>query len=224
MKIAVVTALFGNVGNLHTPRTLFDGVDYVAFVDRERDCQGWRQIISPDFSIETDQFRNRRNAKIYKIMPHLFLPDYDFWIWADPTHELVTPPQQVCEHYFTEADIGVFKHTHRSCAYQEADEIKRLGIDHPNVIERQVEFYRRVGFPEQYGLFELPTFIRKNTDRVRKLNLRWWEQICRFSSRDQVSFPFVLWSDQIDPIILPGLSNGGLHKNEIVPQVRQKGT
>jgi len=33
--------------------------------------------------------------------------------------------------------------------------------------------------------------IRKHTDRVKRLNERWWAEICRGSLRDQISFPFV---------------------------------
>ena len=78
-------------------------------------------------------------------------------------------------------------------------------------------------FPKKYGLYELPVIIRKNTEKIKKLNLRWWEQICRFSSRDQISMPYVLWKTNVDIKILPGFANGGLLKNNIMPQVRIKG-
>jgi len=37
------------------------------------------------------------------------------------------------------------------------------------------------------------TFIVKTTNAVKELQLMWWEQITKFSSRDQISFPFCLW-------------------------------
>ncbi len=47
--------------------------------------------------------------------------------------------------------------------------------------------------PDMYGLYELSTFIVKTSDVVKELQLMWWEQITKFSSRDQISFPFCLW-------------------------------
>ena len=80
-----------------------------------------------------------------------------------------------------------------------------------------------MGYPRNNGLYELPVSIRKNTDNIKILNLRWWEQICRYSSRDQISMPFVLWKTNITPKLLPGYANGGLNANPIMPQVRYKG-
>ena len=48
--------------------------------------------------------------------------------------------------------------------------------------------------------------------------LTWWELICKFSSRDQLSLPFALDMHGITPAIMPGRANG-LMLNEILPQV-----
>jgi len=50
----------------------------------------------------------------------------------------------------------------------------------------------------------------------------WWEQICMFSSRDQISFPFVCHQLDIKPSILPGRANG-VGANSIMPQVVASG-
>ena len=34
--------------------------------------------------------------------------------------------------------------------------------------------------------------VRKNTETVNRLNEKWWAEICRGSSRDQLSFPYTL--------------------------------
>jgi len=45
----------------------------------------------------------------------------------------------------------------------------------------------------------------------------WFEQICKFSSRDQISFPFVLWKmgDKLKYKILKGHSNKFTMKGEM---------
>ena len=132
-------------------------------------------------------------------------------------------PFEICNKYLKDSDIALFKHTNRTCAYQEAAEIIKLKVDKLELVQNQINYYKSEGFPENYGLFELPVSIRKNTDRIKTLNLMWWEQICKYSSRDQVSMPFVLWKTNINPTILPGFGNGGLYANEFMPQVRHKG-
>ena len=229
MKIAILTSIFGNVDRLHTPTTKWDGVDYFAYVDRKYNCDVWNQIISPNFTIDK-KFEGRRNAKIYKIMPHLFLPDYDYHIWMDPTHDVISNPYDICKKYLKEKDIGLFVHPHRKCTYEEAQEIVNLttnpnmgDYDHLDNIERQLKFYKKQNFPTNLGLFELSAHVRKNTPLIQKMNLRWWELICRFSSRDQLSLPYALHSLNIGVEVLPGFANNGLRQNPLIPQVRYKG-
>ena len=223
MKITIITSLCGLETKLCDPEKVFDGVDYIAFVDViNPDCHVWDQRKAIDFTLD-DQYRGRRNAKIYKVMPNMFLPEYDYWFWVDSTHEVVVHPKEIIEKYLGDSDIGLWKHTDRDCAYKEANVIKQLGYDHKELVDNQINYYNSVNYPKDNGLYELPVSVRKNTDKIKIFNMRWWEQICRFSSRDQISLPFVLWKSNITPTLLPGYANGGLNGNPIMPQVRHKG-
>ena len=179
MKIAIITSIFGTEQTLHDPVVKFDSADYIAFVDREHDSKVWKQIQSVSFSLDVE-YKGRRDAKIYKILPHLFLPDYDYWIWIDPTHEPIMDPIKICAD-MGDKDIGLFTHPHRDCAFEEANEVSRLGYDNPGWIQRQLDYYSGCGFPKNYGLYELPAFVRKNTSNVQELNLKWWELTCRYT-------------------------------------------
>lgn len=46
----------------------------------------------------------------------------------------------------------------------------------------------------------------------------WWEQICMFSSRDQISFPFVCHQLGVKLSFMPGVANS-IHGNSIMPQL-----
>jgi len=224
-KIVIITSLCGSGDIFPDPSVIHNGVDYVAFVDRAHPCETWKQIKALDFTFDK-RFKNRRNAKIYKIMPHLFLPEYDYHIWVDSTHDVMVDPFELCNTYLKEHDIAVFKHTKRKCVYSESKEIKRLRFEDGDNLSRQMKFYRSEGYPEQNGLYELPAFIRKNTEKIRQLNLCWWEQICRYSSRDQLSFPYCIDKLGIKINIMPGFANGinsktgKIGNNDLMPQVR----
>ena len=52
-------------------------------------------------------------------------------------------------------------------------DFSKLPYDLPENIHRQMDYYRSQCYPKNNGLYELPTFIRKNTDKIKVLNLRW---------------------------------------------------
>ena len=175
-----------------------------------------------------EKYKNRRNAKPYKLAPHLFIPDhYKFIIWHDVSHELIFDPESLVKDYLSGGqDFSLFQHTQRKCLYQEAIELKKLRYDTDENIDRQISYYRSEGMPENNGLYELSAFVRANNPKTKAMGLAWMEQISRFSSRDQLSFNFLLWKFKAFFSILPGHCNGhnskgGIGNNEFLPQVRQ---
>ena len=89
MKIAVLTSSIGSTQLLDP--IPFDGVDYHAFVDYASDNSGWIKHPTVPFSVDT-RYKNRRDEKVYKILPFAFLPDYDYYFWIDSTHILEADP------------------------------------------------------------------------------------------------------------------------------------
>jgi len=213
-KIAVITAISGKRDILVDPEIVFSNVDYHAFVDRKFSrCKVWNQVIIPNFSSDK-RYRDRRNAKIYKIMPHLYLPEYDFHFWIDANWDIRVNPKKLCEEYLHSTDVCVYKHPTRSCAYVEASHIGHL--DHKENIENQVNFYKSQKYPENNGLYACGIMIRKNTNIIKTLNLKWYEQVCKYSSRDQVSFPFCLHNLGIKPATF----NDTFFNSKLIKRVR----
>jgi len=206
-KIAVLTSHFGsNADSFPSVVNQYDDVDYYAFVDRDYEgADGWRLINSTSFSLD-EEFANRRNAKIYKVAPSLFLPEYDYYVWHDAINCLNVHPKEIIEEYMGESDMAIFAHPHRNCIYQEAQVLAYYNLDHIDLLKNQINAYSAAGYPKNYGLYELPCFVLKNNATTRKMSLMWWEQICQFSSRDQISFPFVLgqMKEELNISILPG--------------------
>jgi hypothetical protein len=152
----------------------------------------------------------------------MFLSEYDLTIYHDGGHFCLMHPLDIIKTYMPNDsdDLAVFKHRWNTCIYKEASDVLREKVDVPELINPQVDYYRKNNYPENNGLYELPVLIRKKSDKNNLINLRWWEQICKWSSRDQISFPVVLWSlGNIKPIILPGNGNG-FNQNSIVPHYK----
>jgi hypothetical protein len=220
-KIAVVTASVG--AGLPIEQSVFEGVDYHAFVD---DNSGagipagtmWKFHNVPQWSIDKE-YMDRRHAKIFKILPHLFLPGYDYYIWIDSTHMVGLDPNQIIEMYLKDSDIALFKHPERDCVYDEADIIQGVKFDKGYNVQSQMNFYESTSYPKNNGLYELPCRIQRNTGQIQALMLTWWELICKYSSRDQLSLPFAMTLHGITPAIMPGNANG-IMRNSILPQIR----
>tara|TARA_R110002153_G_scaffold119109_1_gene264037 strand:- start:6282 stop:6950 length:669 start_codon:yes stop_codon:yes gene_type:complete len=220
MKIAIITSIAGLTNKLATPQQIFPNVDYHAFVDNPIPDSIWTQHINLPFTIDT-QYEGRRKAKVAKIIPHLFLPNYDYYFWIDSTHEVVKDPLEILKE-INYTDIALFNHSQRSCAYDEIKILKELNLDHNENLTNFENFLTQHNYPHNKGLYELPCSIRKNTPIINTLNLMWWEIICKYSSRDQISLPYIIDKLNIDPYILEGCANCGFDGNNYMPQKRHK--
>jgi len=212
VKIAILTSLFGSKGNLRslTEEELgyksFD-LGYFAFVDRVHEAaEGWKQVVGPQYSFDK-VYPHRRNHKMYKMLPHLFIPEeYDTYVWLDSCQSLKTNPRQICKEYLRDNDIAVFDHPYRNCAYAEAVVCAQSQIEITKYVQDTIDFLQSDGYPQNNGLYEMSCFIRKNNKVTQELGYRWFELMCRFSSRDQITFPYVLHKlkNELKISILPG--------------------
>ena len=86
MRIAVLTSVLGlNNATIKDPSIHFDDpdIDYFAFVDRDHGLKIWKQIMTPKFSTLSDNYEDRRNAKLPKVLGFMLVPGYDYYIWHD---------------------------------------------------------------------------------------------------------------------------------------------
>lgn len=147
---------------------------------------------------EYDAFKDPcRNAKIYKILSHHY-DDSEWSVWVDGGIFLPKWKEEEMVRIVKEShkDIGVFIHpTYRNttwdCIYHEAEVCKELGLDNPDIIDAQIARYRKAGYPEHNGMAACGVIIRHHTEEIKRLNEKWWAEICVGSKRDQISFPFV---------------------------------
>ena len=140
------------------------------------------------------------NAKIYKVMPHLFL-DSEYSVWIDGNVKLNCDPS-VFLNMMNGKDLLVFKQPDRNCIYEEAKTVIKLKLDEQSVVNEQIDRYLEAGWPKSAGLGSCRLIVRRHTSAMNKLNAIWWSEICRGSMRDQLSFPFV-YKDKVQYIDHP---------------------
>lgn len=188
-SITVITALTNNMDKL---RDDFpeddDSVKYVAFLDEDSKKNNksklW-EIRNCCNKLED----SRRNAKIHKIIPHKFV-DTDISIWLDANISLNVSPRELVDLWLNDKDISVCKHFERNCLYEEAEVCKQGKLDDPKLIDEQMARYKEDGYPENNGLAECGIIIRRHTPDINEKSEKWWKEIMKGSSRDQLSFTY----------------------------------
>lgn len=197
------TAIFGGFDTLIPPRCKSDA-KFIYLTDKAQHTRIWiPRIIRP---VPRDP---RRESRRCKILSQEYFPDEDVILWHGGNVVLKTDPRIMSERYLRDADIAIVDHGHRHCIYNEIVMCKKWKKGDPSVLEAQGEYYREQGYPEDNGLYAAFLILRRRTSLIEDLERLWWGEVKRWSCRDQVSLPYVLWKLNITPAIIPGNHFGG---------------
>lgn len=186
-RIAVYTAIAGGYDVPKLPSVIDDRIDYFVFSDREVPTYGiWR--FRP-LSFFNDPVKTARFVKTH---PHIFLSDYDIFIWVDANVCLSGNLFEILKDFIeSEAQLSFFPHPHRSNVYEEAEACISLGKDDQATILRQIDKYRMTKFVHD-NLGETGVLLLKSTNETKQFLNFWWSEIITGSKRDQLSFNYCI--------------------------------
>ena len=206
-RIAVYTSIFGNYDPLCEPLYVSPYCDYYAITDQTIPSDSvWKAIDTS--SIEGfSNLDNYHKSKYCKMFPHILFPEYDCSIWVDGNVQIVADLFPLYDRIPETHIIGMFQNPKHNCIYTESSYNVFLGNVNTKQMKRQIETYKKEGFPKQFGLREFSIIVRKHHDPICiKLMNDWWTQVNTFTMRDQISFPYVLWKNglTIDYVFLLG--------------------
>lgn len=148
----------------------------------------------------------RRTARWHKINSHLLPDNVDYTIWIDGAQKIKKIPlaSRIVNSVPARTAMAAFKHPCRTCVYQEAAACIKMKKDDISLLRQQADHYRKEGYPEANGLVETGCVLRKNCTKVANFNKNWWQQLEKFSSRDQMGFNYAAWQTGISYHHLPG--------------------
>ena len=201
-KRVVYTSVFGGYDKL-VEQNLSDGWDWKCFSEEN------------SLSLYTD---NNRNAKRFKVLPHRYLQDYEYSIFIDGNMTVRGNIDELIEKYLSDANVAFFSHNEnnldaRNSAYDEAQTIFDLGEknikrspergilnykDNPFVIQKQIERYRILRYPANDGLITGMVILRRHNEKdcIETME-NWWTEIKYNSKRDQLSFNYCAWKNDL---------------------------
>ncbi|KAI0511832.1 hypothetical protein KFK09_012464 [Dendrobium nobile] len=214
-KVVVCTCAFGGGDDLYQPIGMSEAslnkVCYVAFWDEltlaAQEAEGntigddsmigrWRIVVVRDLPF-SDQ---RLNGKIPKMLGHRLFPQSRYSIWVDSKSQLRRDPLGVLEALLwrTSSVFAISEHGARSNLYDEAKAIVKKHKATPEEVDVQIKQYRYDGIPAysrlhgKKALAEASIIVREHTPLTNLFACLWFNEVVRFTSRDQLSFPYVL--------------------------------
>lgn len=196
-KKVVYTCLTGDYDNLVRLSYLDKEWDYVCFTDNQTLLQGKGRAVWDIRPLLFNGLDNSKNNRWHKINVLDIFPQYEESIYIDANVNFLTS-------YFFDTvksrnqDILVPLHNARDCIYDELEAVIAKNKDSEKICREQIEYIRSRGFPPHYGLSENGVMYRKHASpAVRKIMPEWWQIVEKYSTRDQLSFAYVLWNNGI---------------------------
>ena len=196
MKTCVYTCITGNYDNLSGifPNQSAN-VDFICYTDNQalkyRSGNWDIRLIPP----ELRRLQPVKQQRIVKACPHRYLLEYDVSMWIDGNISIISDVMEFISRYNLDR-IHIFtrRHPFRNCIYEEEKKVLQLKKDFPSITNRQIERYRRDGFPKSFGLHETGIMLRRHNETDAKtFGNMWAKEIMDGSHRDQLSFDYCRW-------------------------------
>lgn len=204
-KFALYTARFGTPGRFNIPDISIPDVDRFCFTDLNIQTGPYQaDLIRQNRDIKSSfyQIRKMNLNPLTAIMGQRFvkvcIPDeifdnYEYSIYVDCKRPIEINFDYLLGCLEPQSDFLTRRHPARDCIYGEGLYCisKKKGLKED--ILKQLDFYRSENYPAHNGLYATGLLLRRHTKKVKEFSRHWWEQIAKFSYRDQISLPYVGW-------------------------------
>lgn len=208
-KICVYTCITGDYDTIHEIENKESGVDYLLFTNNKTLKSNTWNIIY----IEDEHLDNQRLSRKIKMLGDPIIDEnYDVSLWMDASVVFKTSIKEFIKKYYNpkKAPFSSFRHHARNCIYEEATACIKSRKDTKENIEKHIKFLKKEKYPENNGLYEMTVFIKEHNHPLVKETMKlWFEMVCTYSKRDQLSFMYCVWKTgmPIHPINLNVMDN-----------------
>ena len=197
MKLAIVTAIFGDYDDLHELPEDHGFDEAICLTDNPNmRSKTW------DIRLEQKSDNPRLLAKRPKMQPQRYV-EADAWVWVDGQIQTKKGFSEFARSQIGE-QVAAFQHPERACIYEEAEVVKSRNLARREVINHQMALYKKAGMPERFGLWECAVLVWPKSGL--ELGRLWLQEVRRQSLRDQLALPFLSWSRGIKVETLEGHS------------------
>ncbi|KAM7484356.1 hypothetical protein LguiA_000365 [Lonicera macranthoides] len=218
-RVVVSSCIFGSSDFLRRPTSKLisdyakKNVCFVMFIDEQTltklsmegnvpDDNGnvglWRIVVVRNLPYKD----MRKTGKVPKFLSHRLFPSSRYSIWLDSKMRLQTDPMLIIEYFLwrRKSEYAISNHYTRHCVWEEVLQNKRLNKYDHTAIDEQFSFYQSDGltkFDPSDPNTPLPSYvpegsfiIRAHTPMSNLFSCLWFNEVDRFTSRDQLSFAY----------------------------------
>ena len=193
----VYTAITGEYDNLHAPLYVDHSMEYICFTNnRNLKSKIWKIVY-----VDNEGLSDVLLARKIKLFPYKYMKGVPSSIWIDGKLQIIGDLQELVNIYCNSSPIFCFGHFLRNCIYDEAVACLINNKTSKEAVIPQICAYYQEGYPFDAGLYETGLIYREHNDEVMSLMEAWWEEILRFTYRDQISFPYIVKKNGLKPDI-----------------------
>lgn len=201
-KFVIYTIMVGKYGKVRQPLCLDERFDYVLFSnDFTEPTIGVWQVRPLPIPPEIAANDNKRLSRYPKTHPETMLAEYEVSLYMDANIQIADRwvYDRIVELAEQKVDYAGIKLlvSGRTCIYRHAYDMCMMRAEHDyNAIVEMHALYKE-GFPEHFGLNENNIIFRCHNEKMKKVDELWWQWIVNYSYRDQFSYMYCLWKNNI---------------------------
>jgi hypothetical protein len=208
----VYTCIVNNYDDLkepiNSPPQNHQGWKFICYTDNPhiKIINPYEQEIPKDQSIwqikpiERWQDSPAKTARWHKINFHE-VTDTQESLWIDATFFINTDLNRWWRRH-NDNQFTVMRHPFDDCVYKDIRSC--IGAEKGDMftLMQQAVDYNREGLPEHAGLIASGIMMRTKTKETVELCKKWWEEVEKYTERDQPCFTYALWKNPTNVIII----------------------
>ena len=194
-QISVYTCIVGGYDELKEPVSLSPDCDYYVISDKKPGEGSAFRFMNSGEWIPASIEDNTRKNRYCKLNPHILFPQYRYSIYFDGNIRLKANITEKIAALPKTRIVAAANNPIKN-VYMEAMRAAEHFRDKKELFLEQTEKYWLEGMPDNFGSVTCSVLIREHNHPVcQKIMKEWWEQVDRYTKKDQVSFPYILWKN-----------------------------
>lgn len=189
----IYTAIFGDFDLLNEPLYGTTNDTLICFSNNKNlRSSHWRIVYANAWNPDDSNL----SAKVFKLLPHLFLNGYKEYIWIDGSVLLTKSPWGLIDEH-PSSEFLFFVHPHRTCIYKEIDACIAQNKVNELAVQKLLKALHSDNYPQNHGLIAGGFIYRKNSENNAILFTNWMRHILEYGNRDQLTFNYICWKNKI---------------------------
>lgn len=198
-EFAIYTVLTGGYDDILQPKVIDSRFDYILFSNDIKDGEAGIWSVRPIPLVVNDS--GKRLSRYPKTHPEELLSDYKASLYIDANIF-------ICDQWVYDRFVELYNNqieyagvklvlTGSDCIYEHSFDMCQTLVEHDYVAIKQCHKLYEQGFPQHFGLNENNVIFRIHTEKMKKTDEEWWDWILNYSNRDQFSYMFCLWKNNV---------------------------